>query len=367
MEDGSHISKHLRFMVLDTSFDVLTDTESTTPEILTGSLDSEGFESNQSDVTDDNRFLEDINVQDIDTPTKMQQEDKIMDVGAFFGAPYATKSKDRKACSVRDCKTCHKKGLPHQIGKEKTVDLDPNNLMNNDAPHTTEMGVEIIWFEQTYSTIQKYRQLSGVHWDNVRGADIEGEAETAVWNEYISRKGNSGMYSFHVSGWRHYEQIDSIIPQGSGMRGCTGYQPHTALPPPLRSDSSTDVPAAENNASPSTAPAASALTIPTSQGSISVSSTNTVSTSITSSAKCSHSDMVHDSTTSFPSASVSMPHKESGTQMLPPPSESGSMKKPKTTLGHTQARSIGTKNTKTSGTKMLKTTIASAWSIPRIG
>ncbi|KAG2130567.1 hypothetical protein BD769DRAFT_1355554, partial [Suillus cothurnatus] len=40
----------------------------------------------------------------------------------------------------------------------------------------------------TYNTIQKYRQLSGVHWDNVTGANIQGEAATSVWNEYISKK-----------------------------------------------------------------------------------------------------------------------------------------------------------------------------------
>ncbi|KAG2098240.1 uncharacterized protein F5147DRAFT_656129 [Suillus discolor] len=40
----------------------------------------------------------------------------------------------------------------------------------------------------TYYDSQKYCQLSGVHWDNVRGANIEGEAATIVWNEYISRK-----------------------------------------------------------------------------------------------------------------------------------------------------------------------------------
>ncbi|KAG1844579.1 hypothetical protein C8R48DRAFT_617860, partial [Suillus tomentosus] len=82
------------------------------------------------------------------------------------------------------------------------------------GPHKTGAMCKTKWgsFKQTYNAIQKYRQLSGVHWDNVRGANIEGEGATTVWNEYISRKGNSGMRPFRVSGWRHYERMDSIIP-----------------------------------------------------------------------------------------------------------------------------------------------------------
>ncbi|KAG1842584.1 hypothetical protein C8R48DRAFT_678983 [Suillus tomentosus] len=66
--------------------------------------------------------------------------------------------------------------------------------------------------KQTFNAIQKYRQQSGVHWDNTRGANVEGEASTSVWNEYVSKKGNSVMHPFHASGWRHYEQMDGITP-----------------------------------------------------------------------------------------------------------------------------------------------------------
>ncbi|KAG1798388.1 hypothetical protein EV424DRAFT_1546270 [Suillus variegatus] len=66
--------------------------------------------------------------------------------------------------------------------------------------------------KQTFNAIQKYRQQSGVHWDNIRGANVEGEASTSVWNEYVSKKGNSVMRPFRASGWRHYEQMDGIIP-----------------------------------------------------------------------------------------------------------------------------------------------------------
>ncbi|KAG2354253.1 hypothetical protein BDR07DRAFT_1210496, partial [Suillus spraguei] len=66
--------------------------------------------------------------------------------------------------------------------------------------------------KQTYNVIQKYHQQSGVHWDNTQGANIEGEAAGSVWNEYISKKGNSIMRPFRVSGWRHFERMDNIIP-----------------------------------------------------------------------------------------------------------------------------------------------------------
>ncbi|KAG1795849.1 hypothetical protein EV424DRAFT_1297079, partial [Suillus variegatus] len=63
--------------------------------------------------------------------------------------------------------------------------------------------------KQTFNAIQKYRQQSGVHWDNIRGANVEGEASTSVWNEYVSKK--VLMRPFRASGWRHYEQMDGII------------------------------------------------------------------------------------------------------------------------------------------------------------
>ena len=39
-----------------------------------------------------------------------------------------------------------------------------------------------------YNTIESYQGLSGVSWDNERGANIEGEASTNVWNEYVAHK-----------------------------------------------------------------------------------------------------------------------------------------------------------------------------------
>ena len=40
-----------------------------------------------------------------------------------------------------------------------------------------------------YSAIQKYQeQTSGLHWDNVNGANIKTESETSVWNGYVATK-----------------------------------------------------------------------------------------------------------------------------------------------------------------------------------
>ncbi|KAG2095757.1 hypothetical protein BD769DRAFT_1369731, partial [Suillus cothurnatus] len=58
------------------------------------------------------------------------------------------------------------------------------------GPQKTGAMCKTKWgsLKQTYNAIQKYCQLSGVHWDNVTGANIQGEAATSVWNEYISKK-----------------------------------------------------------------------------------------------------------------------------------------------------------------------------------
>ena len=41
-----------------------------------------------------------------------------------------------------------------------------------------------------WSSIQKLKNTSGMHWDNVRGANIEGDEAEKVWNDYISQKVN---------------------------------------------------------------------------------------------------------------------------------------------------------------------------------
>ncbi|KAG2086957.1 uncharacterized protein F5147DRAFT_588345, partial [Suillus discolor] len=50
--------------------------------------------------------------------------------------------------------------------------------------YKTEMGI----IKQTFNAIQKYCQQSGVHWDKIGGVNVEGDASTSVWNEYVSKK-----------------------------------------------------------------------------------------------------------------------------------------------------------------------------------
>ena len=38
-----------------------------------------------------------------------------------------------------------------------------------------------------YNVIKDYRNQSGVHWDNEKGANIEGEAAATVWMSYIQQ------------------------------------------------------------------------------------------------------------------------------------------------------------------------------------
>ena len=38
-----------------------------------------------------------------------------------------------------------------------------------------------------YNAIKGYRSQSGVHWDNEKGANIEGKAAADVWMTYIQQ------------------------------------------------------------------------------------------------------------------------------------------------------------------------------------
>ncbi|KAG1731110.1 uncharacterized protein EDB91DRAFT_1085222 [Suillus paluster] len=113
---GARGNAHRQVQTFDASF--------VNAHTFVGTLDSEGFEcinDTHTTVSDPSSaiLLEDIDVQDISTTMKAHREDKTMDVSAFFGAPYAAKLKDGKTCNVRDCKSCCKKGLPHQITLHK--------------------------------------------------------------------------------------------------------------------------------------------------------------------------------------------------------------------------------------------------------
>ncbi|KAF9237859.1 hypothetical protein BU15DRAFT_34672, partial [Melanogaster broomeanus] len=63
-----------------------------------------------------------------------------------------------------------------------------------------------------YNAIEVYRNRSGVHWDNERGADIQGADAAQVWKDHVVQKGNAAIKPFRNGGWEHYEKIHDIFP-----------------------------------------------------------------------------------------------------------------------------------------------------------
>ncbi|KAF8814585.1 hypothetical protein BYT27DRAFT_7082006 [Phlegmacium glaucopus] len=64
-----------------------------------------------------------------------------------------------------------------------------SDLLTDGPPKTGKM-CKTKWqsLKATYSTIQKYQETSGVHWDNATGASIQTNAEANVWKEHIKIK-----------------------------------------------------------------------------------------------------------------------------------------------------------------------------------
>ncbi|KAG1753363.1 hypothetical protein EDB19DRAFT_1903020 [Suillus lakei] len=96
--------------------------------------------------------------------------------------------------------------------------------------------------KQIYNAIESYRHhKSGCHWDNEHGANIEGPAAEAVWEEYVSRKPNFPMKSFKNCGWPYHSKMEEILPHHSSTRGVAAYNPASSSsnePPPAASTSS---------------------------------------------------------------------------------------------------------------------------------
>ncbi|KAG1890999.1 hypothetical protein F4604DRAFT_1913811 [Suillus subluteus] len=69
---------------------------------------------------------------------------------------------------------------------------------------------------------------SGCHWDNINGANIQGdsEAEELQWNQYINASNsNKAMKSFKNKGWRYWLKMLEILPNGSSTQGVAAYNP----------------------------------------------------------------------------------------------------------------------------------------------
>ncbi|KAG0704315.1 hypothetical protein DFH29DRAFT_997826 [Suillus ampliporus] len=112
-------SKHLRHAG-DVDILNLTDNDavSTVPSHVEDMTDNRLTECEGSITTSAptvSQWLDDVAIQDTTTANiKIHQEDKTLDVSAFFSKLYGHKLKDGKTRNVRDCEACKKKGRRHQ-------------------------------------------------------------------------------------------------------------------------------------------------------------------------------------------------------------------------------------------------------------
>jgi hypothetical protein len=51
----------------------------------------------------------------------------------------------------------------------------------------------------TYKTIKAYTCVSGAHWDNVNGANIQSTAATAIFNSYVTQKVRSYLIKYYLT------------------------------------------------------------------------------------------------------------------------------------------------------------------------
>ncbi|KAG1842825.1 hypothetical protein C8R48DRAFT_765561, partial [Suillus tomentosus] len=90
-----------------------------------------------------------------------------------------------------------------------------------------KQGPDKDMLKQIYNAIERYRNnRSGCHWDNVNGASIQGEAAELQWNQFITaNNSNKVMKPFKNNGWRHWQKMSEILPNGSGAQGASAYNP----------------------------------------------------------------------------------------------------------------------------------------------
>ncbi|KAG2129251.1 uncharacterized protein EDB93DRAFT_1265832 [Suillus bovinus] len=164
-------------------------------------------------------------------------------------------------------------------GNFKTkVFADAADYINNNKDLTaTHMGppktaklVQNKWtsLKGIYHAIEKYRNQTGVHWDNQNVVGIAGSAAADVWGTYIQK--NHLMHQFHDKGWDQYEKMQAIIPLG-GARGQHAFHPGGIAPSITDADSepggtSNAVVPAGAVATSAIATSSATLAVPTSSG-----------------------------------------------------------------------------------------------------
>ncbi|KIK26884.1 hypothetical protein PISMIDRAFT_94211 [Pisolithus microcarpus 441] len=89
-----------------------------------------------------------------------------------------------------------------------------------DGPLKTSTAVKNKWtgyIQKIYQDIEQYRAVRlGAHWDNKRGANIQGKDSEQVFEDFT--KDHPLMRQFKTSGWEFYPLVEQIIPNGAARR-----------------------------------------------------------------------------------------------------------------------------------------------------
>ncbi|KAG1869433.1 hypothetical protein DFJ58DRAFT_855793 [Suillus subalutaceus] len=120
--------------------------------------------------------------------------------------------------------------------------INDNHAIQTIGPPKTARMVRTKWtsLKKIFNQIENYRNVSGFHWDNVRGAGIEGRAAGDVWDTYVNPNSQAVMRPFRNKGWARYDNMQLIIGDNSGARGRHALHPATAPPPSV--NTADDVP-----------------------------------------------------------------------------------------------------------------------------
>ncbi|KIN96155.1 hypothetical protein M404DRAFT_163979, partial [Pisolithus tinctorius Marx 270] len=93
-----------------------------------------------------------------------------------------------------------------------------SEFLTEGPPKTRDM-VKNKWvshIRRIYHDIEGYRLKSGHHWDNTRGAGVQGTFDEQVFDDCV--KTFPQIRPFKQSGWQYYNLVADIIPN-SGAHG----------------------------------------------------------------------------------------------------------------------------------------------------
>ncbi|KAG2368004.1 hypothetical protein BDR07DRAFT_1478596 [Suillus spraguei] len=96
------------------------------------------------------------------------------------------------------------------------------------GPQKTGKMVKTKWtsLKKIFNQIEIYCNVSGFHWDNERGAGIEGTAAASVWDTYIdAKKSCITICPFCNKGWPPYDNMQMILGDNSGAHGRSSLHP----------------------------------------------------------------------------------------------------------------------------------------------